>query len=109
MHGQLRSDVLIMNDFPGSQSILGPGAPQPIYGTLMDADWYIFQYRQTQYGLEDVNYRPHALLKTRTPIYEVSYQGVPLMGLYRVTSKADGVHLVRISECSHMTDIYGAR
>jgi 4-amino-4-deoxy-L-arabinose transferase-like glycosyltransferase len=83
MHGQLRSDVLILNDFPGSQSILGPGAPQPIYGTLMDADWYIFQYRQTQYGTAVENYLPVLVLRNKTPVYEVSYQGIPLMRLYQ--------------------------
>jgi hypothetical protein len=82
MHGQLRRDVFILNDSP-ALSIFGPGAPQPIYGNSFTANWIIFQYRQSQYGLEGENYLPYVMLKTRTPIYEVSYQGIPLMRLYQ--------------------------
>jgi 4-amino-4-deoxy-L-arabinose transferase-like glycosyltransferase len=81
MHGQLRKDVLILNDSE-SYSVLGPGAPQPIIGNIYTADWIIFQYRQTQYGRDGLNYLPYQLLKDQTPVYEVDYQGVPLMALY---------------------------
>jgi len=49
----------------------------------MDADWYIFQYRQSQYGTAGENYLPLLVLRNKTPVYEVSYQGIPLMRLYQ--------------------------
>ena len=82
MHGQLRKDVFILND-PPTSSVFGLGAPQPIYGNLYTADWAIFQYRQSQYGQSGENYLPLVLLESKTPVYEVSYQGVPIMRLYR--------------------------
>jgi 4-amino-4-deoxy-L-arabinose transferase-like glycosyltransferase len=81
MHGQLRQDVSVLTD-PPSFSIFGPAAPQPVYGNIFSADWIIFQYRQTQYGLMGEDYLPRQVLKSKTPVYELSYQGVPLMGLY---------------------------
>ncbi|NPV57331.1 MAG: glycosyl transferase [Anaerolineae bacterium] len=48
-----------------------------------DADWYIFQFRQSQYGFGgEEGYRPYQVLKAQTPVYQVSYQGVPIMRLY---------------------------
>jgi hypothetical protein len=81
MHGWLRKDVFILNDMPG-QSILGSAAPFPLVGNIYSADWVIFQYRQTQYLWDEENYPPLLSLKDRQLVYDVSYQGVPLMGLY---------------------------
>ena len=81
MHGQLRKDVSILNEEP-ALSVFGVDAPQPIYGNIFTADWIIFEYRQTQYGKDGQEYLPLQLLKNRTPVYEVSHQGVPLMDLY---------------------------
>jgi hypothetical protein len=68
--GQLRQDVLFVED-----------------GSFEHADWYIFQYRQSQYGTGgEENYPLLQVLKTQTPVYEVSYQGVPLMKLYEYDS-----------------------
>jgi hypothetical protein len=48
-----------------------------------DADWYIFQFRQSQYGFGgEEGYQPYQVLKAQTPVYQVSYQGVPIMRLY---------------------------
>jgi 4-amino-4-deoxy-L-arabinose transferase-like glycosyltransferase len=68
--GQLRSDVIVLN--------VGMG-----YLELKDVDWFIFEYRQTQYGLAgEARYLPLKLLKAQTPVLELDYQGIPLMKLY---------------------------
>jgi hypothetical protein len=83
MHGQLRPDVKILIDVPGIGSVFGPDAPQPVKGTYNGAEWYIFQYRQTQYGEAGNDYPILTYVKQLAPpVYEVSYQGVPLMQLY---------------------------
>ena len=81
MHGWLRRDVLILNDSPAS-SILGAQAPQPVVGNIYRADWIIFEYRQTQYGQAGLAYTPLQVVKSQPPVYEVNYQGVPLMDLF---------------------------
>jgi 4-amino-4-deoxy-L-arabinose transferase-like glycosyltransferase len=76
--GQLRQDVLITDKDPVEidSGLLGDGI-------IGKADWYIFQYRQTQYGVDgEKGYLLLRKLATQTPVYEVSYQGVPLMKLY---------------------------
>jgi len=76
--GRLRQDVWFMGNNP-TQKVPG----QQGDGVLGDADWYIFQYRQSQYGTAgERGYLPMQILETQTPVFEVSYQGVPLMKLY---------------------------
>ena len=82
LHGQLRPDLRILNPEP-ALSILGTSAPQPVTGTIYSADWIIFQYRQTQYGPAGLKSPLLALLKNKTPVFELSYQGMPLMRLYQ--------------------------
>jgi len=54
-----------------------------VTGTIYSADWIIFQYRQTQYGPAGLKSPLLALLKNKTPVFELSYQGMPLMRLYQ--------------------------
>ena len=76
--GQLRQDVLILNKDP-TPSVPGQSGNR----ILEKVDWYIFTYRQTQYGAGgEKGYLLLQILETQTPVYEVSYQGVPLMKLY---------------------------
>ena len=83
-HGQLREDVKVMNDVPWPVSVFGPGTPQPIHGKYPSANWYIFQYRQSQFGNAGDNFPLLAYLKNLAPpVFQISYQGIPLMGLYR--------------------------
>jgi hypothetical protein len=83
-HGQLRSDVKVLNDVPTPVSVFGLGTPQPVRGKYPEANWYIFQYRQSQFGKDGYNFPLLAYLKNLAPpVYQISYQGVPLMGLYR--------------------------
>jgi hypothetical protein len=85
LHGRLRSDVKILNNAPRSQSIFGPGAPQPIYGEYFIANWIILEYRQTQFDEMGgaVPFLPDYLKNLEPPVYQVSYQGVPIMQLYK--------------------------
>jgi len=66
--GKLRPDVTITNSSPDQ--------------SFMNADWIIVQYRQT--WTETIGKKPLVVqsLETKMPVYEVSYQGVPLMILY---------------------------
>ena len=78
--GLLRRDVFFLSGY----TKIVPG--QSGYGDFGSAQWYIFQYRQSQYGrygtVGEENYLPLQILETQTPVFEVSYQGVPLMKLY---------------------------
>jgi 4-amino-4-deoxy-L-arabinose transferase-like glycosyltransferase len=68
--GRLRSDVVVL--IVGMDSF-----------NIKNVDWFIFEYRQTQFGEAGAeHYLPLQLLKTQTPVYEVVYQGIPLMKLY---------------------------
>jgi 4-amino-4-deoxy-L-arabinose transferase-like glycosyltransferase len=79
--GKLRPDLSILNVAP-TQSVLGIRDLQPVSGNIFSADWIIFQYRQSQYGSLGEDYLPRQILKGRKPVYELSYQGIPLMDLY---------------------------
>jgi 4-amino-4-deoxy-L-arabinose transferase-like glycosyltransferase len=84
LHGQLRQDVKVLNDVSQPASVFGPGSPQPIRGKYISANWYIFQYRQSQFGKTGYDFPVLAYLKNfAPPVFQISYQGVPLMGLYR--------------------------
>jgi len=68
--GRLRSDVVVLT--------VGMG---PF--NFKDVDWYIYEYRQTQYGEAGAErYLPLQVLSTQTPVFSLDYQGVPLMKLY---------------------------
>ncbi|PKN92154.1 MAG: glycosyl transferase [Chloroflexi bacterium HGW-Chloroflexi-6] len=79
--GMLREDVLILNPYLAF-SILGLDGPQPVIGRFGNADWYIFQYRQTQYNWDGEQYPPLQTLESNSPVYEVIQDGIPLMRLY---------------------------
>jgi hypothetical protein len=84
LHGQLRKDVFILHDSP-TQSIFGPGAPQPVVGDYSIANWIILEYRQTQFDEMggSVPYLPGYLKSLEPPVLRVAYQGIPIMELYR--------------------------
>jgi 4-amino-4-deoxy-L-arabinose transferase-like glycosyltransferase len=68
--GRLRRDVVVLN--------VGMG-----YLDFKSVDWYILDFRQTQYGDYGAeHYPPFQVLSTQTPVYELEYQGVTLMNLY---------------------------
>jgi 4-amino-4-deoxy-L-arabinose transferase-like glycosyltransferase len=75
--GQLRPDVWFTSQYPESV----PGKKDN--GLFGEADWYIFTYRQSQYGTGgEKNYLPLQILETQKPVYQISYQGVPLMKIF---------------------------
>ena len=84
LHGQLRKDVFILHDSP-TQSIFGPGAPQPVVGDYSIANWIILEYRQTQFDEMGgaVPLLPAYLEGREPPVYQVSYQGISIMELYK--------------------------
>jgi hypothetical protein len=54
-----------------------------MHGYMQKADWYIFEFRQSQYGPGGPqNYSPLQILQTQTPVFEVNYQGVPMLNVY---------------------------
>lgn len=69
--GELRSDVTVWQS-PGFNATFPT-----------DADWYIYQFRQSQTrGIPEEYYRPLVLLGEQTPVDELAYEGVPLISLY---------------------------
>ncbi len=85
LHGRLRSDVNILHNTPGSESVFGSKAPRLIIGEYFQADWIILEYRQTQFTQMGgaIPYILEYLKQLEPPVYEVSYQGIPLMKLYK--------------------------
>jgi hypothetical protein len=68
--GRLRRDVVVLN--------VGMG-----YLDFKSVDWYILDFRQTQYGEYGAErYLPFQVLSSQTPVYELEYQGIPLMKLF---------------------------
>ena len=82
LHGQLRQDLRILNP-ESTFSVLGWSTPQPLTGDITSADWIIFQNRQTQLGPAGLKSPLLAYLKNKRPVFELSYQGVPLIRLYQ--------------------------
>ena len=75
--GLLRKDVWFLSKYPK----IVPG--QKGYGIFGDAQWYVLEYYQTIYGpAGEAGYLPLQILKHQTPLFEISYQGVPLMKIY---------------------------
>jgi 4-amino-4-deoxy-L-arabinose transferase-like glycosyltransferase len=75
--GRFDPDVWSMSKYPVSV----PGKKG--YGLFGKADWYILTYRQSQYGPGGAkNYLLLQILETQTPVFQISYQGVPLMKVY---------------------------
>jgi hypothetical protein len=81
--GMLRRDLRILVPVQGVTSVLGPQVSTLVLGDYTNADWYIFQYRQTQYGPdgEDRSILRY-LEQLGPPVFRVSFQGVPLVELY---------------------------
>jgi 4-amino-4-deoxy-L-arabinose transferase-like glycosyltransferase len=80
--GLLRDDLLILA--PASvESILGLDAPSPLVMPMESADWYIFQHRQSTLGFEGEDNSMLKTLSQKEVVYEYSYDGVPILTLYK--------------------------
>lgn len=74
--GLLRKDVQVINTRP----VVGKNGD---YGAFGKADWYIYQFRQSQFGSAgEQNYLPRRILENQIPVLELEYSDVPLMKLY---------------------------
>jgi 4-amino-4-deoxy-L-arabinose transferase-like glycosyltransferase len=80
--GLLRDDLVVISPYP-TTSILGPGAPSPAAFPMNSADWYIFQHRQSTLGFEGPDNSMLKTLRRRTVVYEYSFDGVPVLTLYK--------------------------
>lgn len=76
--GLLRQDLHITNSSPGlNREDLNSSF------TFENANWHVFQYRQSQYGVGgEQNFLPLKILENQVPVLELQYSGVPLMKLY---------------------------
>jgi 4-amino-4-deoxy-L-arabinose transferase-like glycosyltransferase len=84
LHGWLRTDVDILNSAPGGLSTFGTNYPRPVYGDYSNANWIIFEYRQTQFAQMggSIPYLPGYVKQLAPPVVAVNYQGIPIMQLY---------------------------
>jgi 4-amino-4-deoxy-L-arabinose transferase-like glycosyltransferase len=80
--GRLRPDLKILSD-ANAPSAFGSSVSHLLVGSYRVADWWIFHYRQSQYGSLGANYSVRLFLNTKTPVYSVRYRGVPIMDLYQ--------------------------
>jgi 4-amino-4-deoxy-L-arabinose transferase-like glycosyltransferase len=81
--GLIRPDVNFITNKPAAYH------GQKGSGGFWDANWYVFQYLQTQFGAGgEANYVPLQVLKTQTPVFVLQYERVPLMAVYgAITTK----------------------
>ena len=76
--GWLRSDIKFM-------AIRSPEDPQYQPGTdyLKKASWFVYVYQQSKFGFEGEDaYPPWTLLRSQSPVFVVSFEGVPIMSIY---------------------------
>jgi 4-amino-4-deoxy-L-arabinose transferase-like glycosyltransferase len=80
--GLLRQDLIIASPTT-APSVLGPNVPGPRFVPLNNADWYIFQHRQSMLGEDGEKSVILRVLQGKEVVYEYSYDGVPIMTLYK--------------------------
>jgi 4-amino-4-deoxy-L-arabinose transferase-like glycosyltransferase len=76
--GVLRQDVSFLDTNPPQNNINITDVE-----SFKNVDWYIFDYRQSQYGEKgEAGYFPLAILKSQTPVYKLTFKDIPLMKVY---------------------------
>jgi len=81
--GKLRPDIKIAAE-PYASSIFGPIVTLRPGTSYEDADYIIFQYRQSYFGgHRDQDFLTPEWLRTHTPVYQIQYQGVPLLHIFK--------------------------
>ncbi len=80
--GLLRDDLIIVAP-ENVASILGPTAPSGVQLSMGSADWFIFEHRQTTLGAWLEKSPIARALKAQETVYEYSFNGVPIMTLYK--------------------------
>jgi hypothetical protein len=81
LHGRLRDDVRLMEP-QRAPSILDPTVRLRL-GTYRQADFIVVQHRQTSYAEGGATYPILEWLGGREPDFRLSYQGIPLIDVYR--------------------------
>jgi 4-amino-4-deoxy-L-arabinose transferase-like glycosyltransferase len=80
--GYLRRDLLIMAPRP-KQNIFNTGLSHSISVNKLEADWYILQCSQSQYVRNAADEYPLLqILGTTKPVYQITFQDIPLMKVY---------------------------
>jgi 4-amino-4-deoxy-L-arabinose transferase-like glycosyltransferase len=76
LHGLLRPDLAIART-PGARSYFEREGVEAHWGSIWEADHVVLQYRQTGFN-EDIR----LYLDEHSPVYQLAYDGVPLMEIY---------------------------
>jgi hypothetical protein len=76
LHGKLQPGLLISWPY-GASSVFAREGAQGYLISLSEADYVVLQFRQSGFDDEITDW-----LRGRTPSYMLSYQGIPLMGIY---------------------------
>jgi len=82
MAGLLRDDLVIIAEVD-VESVFGPDAPMARRYPMSAADWWIFQHRQTTLGDQGKNNPIMSELSKHEVVYKYSFDGVPIMTLYK--------------------------
>jgi 4-amino-4-deoxy-L-arabinose transferase-like glycosyltransferase len=80
--GLLRQDLIIAAPTT-VPSVLGPHVTGPRFVPLNNADWYIFQHRQSMLGEDVEKSMILNVLKGKKAVYEYSFDGIPILTLYK--------------------------
>ncbi len=80
--GLLREDLVVTSPYP-TQTLLYNGAPNPKSVPMVQSDWFIFEHRQTTLGVEGEDNNILKLLSKQQKVDEITFDGVPLMTLYK--------------------------
>jgi 4-amino-4-deoxy-L-arabinose transferase-like glycosyltransferase len=78
MLGRLRDDLVFLApmDVP---SVLGEDGPRGQVHPIWEADWFVFQHRQTMFGFAGEKGEIYRELGNREVVYEYSIDGVPIL------------------------------
>jgi len=80
--GRLRDDLVILA--PSKvESVLGWQAPAPVSIPMQQADWYLFQHRQSTLGFDGEDSSILRTLAGKEVVYEYRFDDIPLFTLYK--------------------------
>ena len=80
--GKLRDDLVVTNP-QAAATVLGDKVPNPRVVALVQNDWFIFHHHQTMLGWDGNNSNYLKILAKQTKVFEYSFDGVPIMTLYK--------------------------
>lgn len=80
--GELRNDLAILVPTP-AKSLIDPNSSQPVAFPMSQADWLIFQHRQSTLGFDGENSPILKTLAKKEVVYEYRFDDVPILTLYK--------------------------